>query len=359
MPIREESFRIGSGRYLQKPDLINEAGTEIIRFSNKALLVGGKTALSKTQDALQKSLVEVDASWEIIEHTGSCNFEDAECLAEKAKREGFGVIVGIGGGVIMDFAKLIADIAKLPIVNIPTQSATCAAYTPLSVCYTKSGETVGSHHLEKEVDAVLVDTNLLLNQPPRLLLAGVFDALAKFIEIKQRFNPNQQNLLGLDWAHWISKRSFEVLLENINKVIEDMKLGKNSDVFEQVIFTTIAVTGVISGIARGSNQCALAHKFYETARKLYNSETKAFLHGELVGMGLLLQNHFNGEASQNEALISVMKQNGMPYRVEQVNLSKDAKQSFYNAICGSSAVDKNNAEECEKFKNSLDYFWSI
>jgi hypothetical protein len=64
--------------------------------------------------------------------------------------------------------------------------------------------------------------------------------------------------------------------------------------------TTIAATGVISGIARGSNQCALAHKFYETARTLFPDASKPYLHGEMVGVGLLLQNHYNGEVENNE-----------------------------------------------------------
>lgn len=360
MGVAEKSFRIGCGRYLQEPHLIKKCGAEISRFSNKVLVVGGKTALSITKANIQESLSNAKLKYEIIEHIGSCNKEDAEIIAEKAKKEGFGVIVGVGGGVIMDFAKLIANFAKLPIVNIPTSTATCAAYTPLSVCYTRDGRTTGTVHFEKEVDSVLVDTAIITAQPTRLFLSGVFDALAKFVEIKQRI-ATVKGSLGLDWAYIMAESSFNKLMANVNGVLEDMKQNNISEIIEQTTFITVAITGVISGIARGSNQCALAHKFYETARKLYNKECRNYLHGEMVGVGLLLQNHFNGEQDQNQELLSLMKENNMPYNVEGIGVAatKQTMKEFYDAICSSSAIDKNNLEQCKKFKISFEYFWAL
>ena len=212
MPIREQSFRIGCGRYLQKPHLLKECGAEFARFGKKPFIIGGKTALSLTRDVIEKSVKDAGLEYNFTTHTGSCNDEDATALANAAKDGGFDVIVGVGGGVIMDFAKLTAFFADLPVVNVPTSSATCACFTPLSVRYTKEGRTVGSKHFEYEVDAVLADTAVLVDQPPRLFIAGVFDALAKYLEIKQRYNDDNY-ALGLDWAYVLSQRSFSELLK--------------------------------------------------------------------------------------------------------------------------------------------------
>ena len=81
-------------------------------------------------------------------------------LDDLAEKEGYDVIVGVGGGVLMDFSKLCGYYAKLPVINLPTSSATCACYTPLSVRYTPEGRTVGSRHYDYEVDAVLADTEI-------------------------------------------------------------------------------------------------------------------------------------------------------------------------------------------------------
>ena len=192
MPIREESFRIGSGRYLQGKGFIERVGDEVIRLGSSPLIIGGKTALSVACNKVKESIEKKCNIYEIVEHPGTCNDERATVMAEFAKEKGYDVIVGVGGGVICDFAKLCGYYANVPVINIPTSSATCAAFTPLSVRYTESGKTVGSLHYEYEVDCVIADTEIISAQPVRLFLAGVFDALAKFVEIKQRFNEKTE-----------------------------------------------------------------------------------------------------------------------------------------------------------------------
>ena len=362
MPIKEESFRIGCGRYLQKPDIIAQLGEEVKRVGTAPLIVGGKTALSLTREKIEESVGAVCDRYEIVEHRGTCNEERAAELSDFAREKGLNVIVGVGGGVIMDFAKLIGDIHLLPVINVPTSSATCAAYTPLSVRYTPDGRTIGSKHFGYEVSAVLADTKIIGAEPTRLLLAGVFDALAKFVEIKQRFSENDtQYPLGLDWAYILSKKSFEELNNKTEKCIEDMQNGKVSDTVEQMIFTTVAVTGVISGIARGSNQCALAHKFYEGTRKMFFTESRSYLHGEIVGVGLLLQNFFNGEIENNEQLLSIMKKHGMPACLTDIGVDANAEnfQKYYEELKGGSAIDETNEQELIKLRAGLEYLWKL
>lgn len=360
MPIREESFRIGCGRYLQKQGAIAELGTEVLRYGKAPLVVGGPTALSLTREKIEQAFTGVCPHYKILEHSGTCNEEQALELAQLAKAEKLDVIVGVGGGVIMDFAKLIGDVDRLPVINVPTSSATCAAYTPLSVRYTPDGRTVGSKHYSYELTAVIADTQVIATQPPRLLLAGVFDALAKFLEIKQRFTEETQVFpIGLDYAYILSKATYSFLNDKTAKCLCDLREGLVTDDVEKIIFATIATTGVISGIARGSNQCALAHKFYETTRTLFPETARPYLHGEIVGVGLLLQNHFNGEEGNNTALLELMEKNGMPYRVEDIGIAKTEEtfRAYYRKLCDSSAIE--NEAEAAQLKLSLEYLWNM
>lgn len=362
MPIREETFRIGCGRYTQKPGAIKELGKEIKRVGGSPLIVGGKTALSIAREKIEKSLNGVCVRYEIIEHTGTCNEERAAELSDYAKAKGFDVIVGVGGGVIMDFAKLIGDINLLPVINVPTSSATCAAYTPLSVRYTPEGRTVGSKHYGYELSAVISDTEVIATQPVRLLLSGVFDALAKFVEIKQRFSEETEEYpLGLDWAYILSKRSFYELNSKTEKCIAALKNGEITDDVEKLVFTTIATTGVISGIARGSNQCALAHKFYEGTRKMFFEGSRQYLHGEIVGVGLLLQNFFNGETENNEQLLGIMKKYDMPASVSDIGVEPNSEnlEKYFEELKNGSAIDETNEEELVKLRAGLEYLWKL
>lgn len=360
MPIREEAFRIGCGRYLQGAGYVKKAGEEIRRLGTSPLIIGGKTALEITRSAIEKSVKDNCNKYEIVVHTGTCNEERARELAQLAAEKGYDVIVGVGGGVICDFAKLCGYYAKLPVINVPTSSATCAAYTPLSVRYTPEGKTVGSLHLGYEVDGVIADTEVIAAQPVRLLLAGVFDALAKFVEIKQRFTEETTDYpIGLDYAYVMSKYSYKLLNEKIQKCLDDMQKGEITDDVENIIFTTIAATGVISGIARGSNQTAIAHKFYEAVRFLFSQSSRPYLHGEIVGVGLLIQNHFNGEEENNKMLLELMKKYNMPYRITDIGIERTEKAFIdcYNKVCESTAIE--TEEESERFKKSLRYLWEI
>ncbi len=359
MPIHELSFRIGCGRYIQENGALARCGEEIHRLGHAPLIVGGKTALSLTENALADSVRAACDSYEFVTHSGTCNEERAKELAALCGRNGYDVIVGVGGGVMMDFAKLCGHFAALPVINIPTSSATCACYTPLSVRYTPEGRTVGSLHYTREVDCVLADTAVIAAQPVRLLLAGVFDALAKFVEIRQRYRGDTDGVpMGLDYAYAMAEHSHRVLTERTDAAIADMQAGRFTADLDQLIFTTLAATGVISGIARGSNQCALAHKFYEITRVLFHESARPYLHGEIVGVGLLLQNHFNGEAERNTELLTLMHKYGMPASVSDVgaDLSGDVFEEYIRRLTASSAIDENNPEECRRLRDSMEYF---
>jgi glycerol dehydrogenase len=147
----------------------------------------------------------------------------------------------------------------------------------------------------------------------------------------------------------------------MQECLENIEEGVVSEAYERAIFASIAVTGVISGIARGSNQTALAHKFYDTTRFLFPEDTKPYLHGEIVGVGLLMQNHFNGAVEDNGFILSLMERYNMPSSVENMGIKKtdEAFKLYYDRICQSSAVDGNNPEECARFKRSLEYLWGI
>ena len=153
MPSREESFRIGCGRYLQKEGVLRECGSEVLALGKHALVIGDDITLPLVRNSLEESFRSASVEATFLTHNGSCNEEDALSIAKVLEPSRQNVIIGAGGGTLMDFAKLVAVFSKSPIINIPTSSATCAAYAPLSVCYTRSGRSVGTRHHKTEVNA--------------------------------------------------------------------------------------------------------------------------------------------------------------------------------------------------------------
>ena len=88
----------------------------------------------------------------------------------------------MGGGRIMDFSKAVAEFAGVGTVNIPTSMSTCAPFTCMSVMYTPEGGKKDCWRYEHELDACLVDTQVIAQCPIRYNAAGILDTIAKRID---------------------------------------------------------------------------------------------------------------------------------------------------------------------------------
>jgi glycerol dehydrogenase-like iron-containing ADH family enzyme len=94
---------------------------------------------------------------------------------------------------------------------------------------------------------------------------------------------------------------------------------------------------------------------------LFPESARPYLHGEIVGVGLLLQNHFNGEESENAALLDWMRRYGMPKSVTEIGVdpSDTIFESYCERLIASSAIDETNEDECRRLRASMRYLWSI
>ena len=84
--------------------------------------------------------------------------------------------------------------------------------------------------------------------------------------------------------------------------------GVPSAKIDELVYLTIAATGMVSGCARGQGQSALAHGLYEAARTLFTREAAGYLHGEIVGVGLRLQLAYDGkDLSDLDRILSALR----------------------------------------------------
>ena len=244
---------------------------------------GMKVAGHKIEEALRNSTIE----YEMITFTSTPCLENADDLSRYAKEKGCDMVCGVGGGVIGDTVKLVAEKGDFPLIQIPTSSATCVASTPLSVMYNRDTHGhLGSLKMMKEASLVIVDEDIMIEQPPRLFWAGVMDTMAKMIEITHRLQKMDKNTtpIGFDMAYVISEEVYRFFIEKYDAISDAIAKKEITKDFQLAVFYAIAVTGVISGVSKGSNQCALGHRFYEEIRTYFYHEAKDFVHGELVAM---------------------------------------------------------------------------
>lgn len=313
--VPDAAWKFGCGRYIQKANAIKELAPEVERIGGRPLLLAGEKAWMAAKDVISAGLRETDYAVRI--HRGPCSEEAAREYADAARHGDYGMIVGVGGGTLMDTAKLAAYLAKLPIINIPTISATCAAYTPLSVVYTPEGKTRGSWFFENEVNCILADLDLLSRQPLRCAAAGVADSMAKMIEIRHNIGALQAPvdiMLAKVNAEYIYTR----LAAIAGEIAPSLEGRAPSPTLEEMVYLTIPATGIVSGAARGLQQSALGHCLYESVRIAFTEEAAGALHGELVGIGLRVLLAY--DCQPRREFDAVMRELFLPTRLSQVGV---------------------------------------
>lgn len=354
----EKSFRIGAGRFVQENGCIKNVGEEVSFLKcSKPFIMGGTTALSITKNDVEESLNKQGIKGTYYEFKGFCDPEHCNKIVESQDFKNADIVIGIGGGILMDASKLCAVLSDKPVILIPTSSATCASFAPLSVTYNKIGQPLGTKHHNREVNCVLCDMDILSKQPARLFKSGVYDSLAKFMETKQRIIGKSEDEIdiGLRTSFELSKFLYERLNADFEQAINDIENKQNTKAVFDCVYLAICVTGVVSGLARGSNQTAIAHKIYESARALFPEKVSKYLHGEVVAVGLISQLYYNGEEENAKKFTENMKARNMLISLNEMGVEHNEENliKLYEKMLASSAMAGTTEEEHKQLMEAL------
>jgi len=136
------------------------------------IAISSPTAFSKVRPRLSRAPVA----------TGLARAMDFDYLAEftKGLPDDAELVVGIGGGLVLDAAKYVALAKQLPIILVPTIVSTGAIIH--SVFAKWEGRNLGNANEWPWIDPeyVLVDYDVVLSAPDHLNIAGVGDVLCGY-----------------------------------------------------------------------------------------------------------------------------------------------------------------------------------
>ncbi len=323
---KDPAFLFGCGRFRMEANLLENCAEEVVRFGRHPLFVCDDKSYDIAFDKVASSLRAAGVEPKVLRHYGFCNREEAIAHAEAGDLDGVDVVLGCGGGVILDFSKLLADLADAPVVTMPTSSAQCCAYTPISPCYTRDGRYISTTHFRREIALSLLDTTILSRQPPRLLAAGALDAMAKKIEMEFWRNlPGGAGVCGAaeGIAESISEYIYGLLDSSIDGALSDLAQGEPTPRLRDVFFASIVGAGIVSGIAGGSRQTAIGHRVYYYERTQRPAEASRFTHGELVAVGLVMQQAYNGHPEESAKLAERLRGWGLAASIGELGFPTD------------------------------------
>lgn len=311
---------------------IKAIGEASALLGKKAFVMGGMTALSKTQEQILNSLKEVGISVTSFEwFGGECSRENVKKLKEKVRAQGADFIIAVGGGKAMDTGKLTAYECKLSLVTVPTIAATCAAIASMSVVYNEEGEFIEVFQLGKAPEAIVIDTDIILKAPIRWLAAGLGDTLAKWYEYRVSIVKAPKNGLTLG-ALANGKLCYDLIEQFGGKAIESARKGEFNEAVDSVVDAIILYAGTASLLGGTTVEAAAAHAFYNGLTTI--PATHAAGHGLTVGYGnlilLALENRSDGELKE---AIDLAKRCVIPTTLREIaELSNEEKEVVAEAV---------------------------
>ncbi len=169
----------------------------------------------------------------------------------------------------------------------------------MSVLYHEDGSLDRYLYLDKNPDLVLVDTNIIIACPTRLMIAGMGDALSTYFEARANGKMNDE-----------ARECFDNLMKYGIDSISGFENKKIGELQEIIIRTNIYLSGV------GFEECGtnLAH---EISYKLDCPK----MHGEKVAYGTLVQLCHEG-AKEFEEVYKWCKKIGLPTSLKDLRISK-------------------------------------
>lgn len=277
--------------YHHEAGLISRVGDYVAPLAQRVAIITSPTAWEATQSAITASLEKYALQVEIWFLTGPCHLAVLKQFADEIASSRAELILGIGGGRVMDAAKAVgALLDNLAVINVPTIAATCAAWSPSTVLYDEHGGHNGYLLHQRYPVWVLVDSTVIAQAPVRYLRAGIVDALAKWFEFSP-FQRNGETVLGLTLKVQAAKLAHDVITEYGEQAVADNQRQLTSDALRQVIDANIALAGMANSIIDEDPRAGMAHLIHDVLT--HYPPTHQWLHGEIVGLGLVIQHQLD------------------------------------------------------------------
>ncbi|MEM4156598.1 MAG: sn-glycerol-1-phosphate dehydrogenase [Archaeoglobaceae archaeon] len=225
-------------------------------------------------------------------------------------------VVGIGGGKVLDVAKVVATELNAEFVSVPTTASHDGIASPVA-SFKENGKPISIS--TKPPIAVIADTELIKSCPKRLIHSGFGDLISNITAVK-------------DWrlARDLTGESYNEVAVAIASMPAHLMVKKakeqgfrlEDDI--ETLLRGLIMSGVAIAIAGSSRPASGAeHKFSHALDYLgYGSGT----HGEQVGLGTIIFEYFY-EKAYNDGDWGLIRESlkavGAPTKAEEIGLSKE------------------------------------
>lgn len=195
----------------------------------------------------------------------------------------YDAVVGVGGGKILDVAKVVAYHSNSLLINVPTNAAHDGIASPLA-SFKEKGMPISIKAASPI--SIIADLDIIRKSPVRLLRSGYGDLVSNLVEVK-------------DWLLGVQKvdEDYDEIVASISTMPAMLLLRSAEDLdFRDFDYLKLLVRGLILG--------GLAITMYGTSRPVSGSAHKFShaldylrygkgTHGEQVGIGTIIMEYLH------------------------------------------------------------------
>lgn len=201
-----------------------------------------------------------------------------------AREMGVKAIIGVGGGSKIDMAKLAASHLGIPMISVPTTASHDGISSPFASI--KGLNRPYSVRAEAPT-AVLVDMDVIVDSPPRLVASGCGDVVAKFTAVRDwRLAHERSGEYYGQYAASLALMSARLVVRNAERI------GNGSREGLRVLMEALISCGVSMSIAGSSRPCSGSEHLFSHALDVIRPG--GALHGEQCGVGTIMMAKLHG-----------------------------------------------------------------
>lgn len=328
------------GQYLQGNGLLDRLSEYTHRYGSRVLFLITNSLFESVSSRLAAQYIEPDVCF-FARFKGLCCESGISEVSQLAENTAAEVVVGIGGGNLMDTAKIVAGNYHLPLILMPSVVSCDAATSAMSVLYSDDGQYVGAVRLPKRAEMIIVDTDIILHSPRRLFVSGMGDALATYFEARAGQRSGALNYIDNGYhpcavAQAIAKATFSILISSGRTALESFSKGVIDAALNSVIENNI----YLSGLAFENTSCSIAHGLHGALGFCEKNKT---YHGEKVAFGLLCQLLLEKSPDEEfQAVVEFCRDIGLPMTLDEFGIEPcafAARQLAEYAILHSSHIE--------------------
>ena len=295
------AVRIGAGAARELPTILAD---QRISTSGRLAIVISEGSGAGLRERLA-GFLPADAGWFPI-HSGS--LDDAVDVADRIRADAAGhgagayhILVGLGGGRVIDVAKYAAARLGLPMVAVATNLAHDGICSPVSTLDNDAGR--GSYGVPGPI-GIVVDLDLVRDAPGKFVRAGIGEVLS-----------NLSALADWDLSHEVTGEPVDGLAAAMARTSAEAVLhqpgGIGDDAFLAVLAEALVLSGLAMSVAGTSRPSSGAcHEISHALVLLFPGRYGQ--HGEQVGLGAAFATHLRGRPERAAQLVDALRRHGLP-----------------------------------------------